>query len=217
VRSSFKFFIVPLLLKWLLLLLVMTCRVRYHNKDQYDQLLADEKPFVMCLWHDCSTIAGWVMRNSPVTVMVSDSRDGEYVSRFSNLMGIKTMRGSTSRGAGKVIKAALKLLARKQPIAVTPDGPRGPRYKLQSGALWFAASSGSPIIGMHIQATREWVFKSWDQHRFPKPFSTIHVRFADALTIERERLEQDLTAVTAEVEAVMMHNVATTADLIDRA
>jgi len=48
------------------------------------------------------------MRNSPVTVMVSDSKDGEYVSRFANLMGIKTIRGSTSKGAGKAVKAGLK-------------------------------------------------------------------------------------------------------------
>ena len=209
-HKPLKYIVIPYLLKWVLSCVFLTCKVRFHNKEQYDEILAANKPFILCLWHDCSTIAGWVMRNSPVTVMVSDSRDGEYVARFSKIMGINTIRGSTSKGAGKAVKAGLRLLAKKKPIAITPDGPRGPRYKMQAGALRFATSSHSPIIPVHIKATREWQFNSWDKQCFPKPFSTIHVRYANQIMLDREEVEADIEKVADSIEKEMMSNLSKT-------
>ena len=186
----------------------MTCRVRFINDQQYRSRIADKTSFVVCLWHDCSTVSGWIMRNSPVTVMVSDSKDGEYVSRFANLMGIKTIRGSTSKGAGKAVKAGLKLLRAGKPIALTPDGPRGPRYIFQHGALWFAASSKVPIIPMHIKASREWCHNSWDRQTFPKPFSVINISFGEPIFLDRSDLEENVEAVAQSVQQAMLDNVA---------
>ena len=202
-----KFIIIPYLLKFIMILITATCRVRQHNKPVYDDLLNSNSSFVLCLWHNCSTIAGWAMRGSKTTVMVSDSRDGEYVSRLANLFDISTMRGSTSSGSAKAIRAALRLIFSKKPIAITLDGPRGPKYKMQHGALWFAASGKVPIVPMHIEASRQWVLKSWDDHRFPKPFSTIHISYGDPIFIERSRLEENIQSVASEVEAQMMNNV----------
>ena len=162
---------------------------------------------MLSMWHNCSTIAGWVMRGGNITVMVSDSRDGEYVSRLANLFGIQTMRGSTSSGSAKAVRSALRLIHSKKPIAITLDGPRGPKYKMQHGALWFAASGNVPIIPMHIEASHQWVLKSWDDHRFPKPFSTIHVGFGEPIFVQRPNLEEDIESVARQVEEKMMENV----------
>lgn len=148
-----------------------------------------------------------MLKNSDVTVMVSDSRDGEYVARLSRLYGIKTMRGSSSKGAAKAIREGLKLLLKNKPIAITPDGPRGPRYKIQAGLLGFAASGNAPILPLHIEASRQWVLRSWDRHRFPKPFSTIHVGFGIPTRVEQQRLVQQPDEVTREIEELMMANV----------
>ena len=182
--------------------------MRIHNNVEYENMLKSGQPFVICLWHDCSTVAGLVMRKSSVTVMVSDSRDGEYVARFSKLMGINTIRGSTSKGAGKAVKAGLKLLRKKQPLAITPDGPRGPRYKMQAGALKFAAAAGAPIIPVHIKATREWELNSWDRQCFPKPFSTIHVRYAKSIVIDKDAVAIDIEKTKTYVENAMMENLS---------
>ena len=206
-RTPLKFIIIPYLLKFIVVLITATCRVRYHNKAAYDAFSKSNGSFVLSMWHNCSTIAGWVMRGGNVTVMVSDSRDGEYVSRFANLFGIKTMRGSTSSGSAKAVRSALRLIYARKPIAITLDGPRGPKYKMQHGALWFAASGKVPIIPMHIEASRQWVLKSWDSHLFPKPFSTIHVGFGEPIFIEREAVEGDINDIALEVEGEMMANV----------
>ena len=206
-RTKIKFILVPYLIKIIMVLITITCRVKSHNRSKYDDLVASKSSFVLSMWHNCSTIAGWVMRRSSVTVMVSDSRDGEYVSRLAILFGISTMRGSTSSGSAKAVRAALGLISKNKPIAITLDGPRGPKYKMQHGALWFAAAGKVPIVPLHIEANRQWVLKSWDQHRFPKPFSTIHVGFGDPIFIERASLEENIEKIAQEVEQKMVANV----------
>lgn len=209
-KTPLKFVIVPRLIKWLLSSIVVTCRFKYHNRDAYDSLISAGKPFVAVVWHDCSTIAGWAMKNQPVTIMVSDSRDGEYVSRLSNLLGIRTLRGSSSKGGGRAMMSVLRLLRKNKPIAITPDGPRGPRYQLQHGCLWAAALNNVPIIHLHVEATRQWRLRSWDQHQIPKPFSTIHVSFAPEVRVDRSELDANIDEAAQKVRAVMLSNVLAT-------
>ena len=207
--EKFKLFIIPFLIRVIMGLITLTCRVRWVNKDAYQQAMQSDQAFILSMWHNSCTIAAWVMKGSRITVMVSDSKDGEYVSRLASYFGINTIRGSSSSGSEKAIRSALRLLAQKKPIAITPDGPRGPIYKMKSGALWFAASSKSPIIPLHIESSRQWVFNSWDKHCFPKPFSTIYVGVGDPIYLEREELETDIDQVMLQVEEKMMHNVTT--------
>jgi len=206
-KNKLQLILIPYLIKIIMTMVVLTCRIRWHNKEQHQKLIDAQGPYVLCMWHNCCTIAAWFMRNSNITVMVSDSKDGEYVSRLANSFNIHTIRGSASAGTAKAIKSALSILAKKRPIALTPDGSRGPRYKMKSGALWFAASSKSPILPMHIESTRQWVFNSWDKHCFPKPFSTIHVSFGAPIQVERESLENDMETTLNGVEQKMMANV----------
>lgn len=206
-KSTLKFLVVPYFFKALIVLVTATCRVRWHNRQALDELNQVDRALVMSMWHNCSTTATWVLRNTAMTVMVSNSRDGEYVSRLANLFGIQTLRGSSSSGSAKAIRSALKVLAKNRTLGVTPDGPRGPKFKMQTGALWFAASSKAPILPMHIESTRQWVLRSWDGHCLPKPFSTIHVGVGEPVWIDKAALLDDIEATTERAEQAMMANV----------
>lgn len=193
-------------MKWCMQLIGLTCRVRWHNREALDQFTTNQQPFVLGMWHNCSTICGWVMRDQGMAVMISDSRDGEYIAKLCTLFGNKTIRGSSSKGALKAMYSAIKLLYKKQPVAITPDGPRGPRYKLQGGILWLAAAGKAPVLPLHIESSRQWVLNSWDQHCFPKPFSTIHVSFGTPTTVEQTAFNDNLEELTQQVEDAMMAN-----------
>ena len=205
-RSALLFFLIPNLFKLVLVMITMTCRVRWHNKEALEAATESDSGWIISMWHDNVSIAAWAMRNRHITAMVSDSRDGEYITRCANKFGNEAVRGSSSKGSSKAMRAMLKLLKQSKPVAITPDGPRGPRYKMQGGALWFAALGQVPIIPLHIEATRQWVFRSWDKHKMPKPFSTIHVGIGTPTMIDREQLDRDPDAVTEMIEAVMMEN-----------
>jgi hypothetical protein len=206
-RSELKFIIIPRLVKWLIDLITLTCRVRWHNRETLENLIANDQPFLISMWHNCSTIAPWAMRNRQIACIVSDSRDGEYVARLGALFGNKTVRGSSSKGSSRVTRSLLKLLRNGEPIAMTPDGPRGPVYRVQNGVVWLAAAGRAPVLPLHIEATQQWVLKSWDKHRFPKPFSTIHIGIGDPTQITSQMLSDNPQHCADLVQHAMMENV----------
>ena len=205
-RDKLKFIIVPRLLKWSMQLIGLTCRMRWHNREALEQYVDNQQPFVLGMWHNCSTICGWVMRDQGMSVMISDSRDGEYIARLCTLFGNKTIRGSSSKGSLKAMYKAIKLLYKNEPIAITPDGPRGPRYKLQGGILWLAAAGKAPVLPLHIESSRQWVLNTWDKQCIPKPFSTIHASFGTPMMVEQSEFDENLFELTQRVEDRMMEN-----------
>jgi len=190
-----------------MVLITMTCRVRWHNKDLLDDFTAKGEPVIFGMWHNCSTFSPWAMKERGLTCMVSASRDGEYIARLAALFGNKTIRGSSSKGASGATRSVLKLLRSGESVALTPDGPRGPKYSVQPGVAWLAAASGTPIVPFHIEASRQWVLNSWDNHRFPKPFSTIHIGLGKPIMLDRVMLKDDPEQATSLVQKAMMDNV----------
>lgn len=91
-------------------------------------------------------------------------------------------------------------------MSITPDGPRGPAHKLQSGVLWLAALGKAPILPFHIEVDRQWRFGSWDGQKLPKPFSTIHVHIGEAETVTRDQLDQQPQETAERIEKAMMRN-----------
>lgn len=206
-RTPLKFIIIPYVLKIAMQLIMLTCRVRWHDKHYFDELQESGKGWVGCMWHNASTTSAIIMRNAAITSMVSASRDGEYVTRLAKLFGNDTIRGSSSKGSSSATRAALRLLRQGKTVALTPDGPRGPKYSVQPGILFIASMAKVPILPFHIEANRQWVLKSWDNHRFPKPFSTIHVGFGKPITIDKVLLQTQQEHVAQHLQDNMMANV----------
>lgn len=206
-RIPIKFILIPLLLKWVMTLITLTCRVRWHDKQYIDEFEQNDRPVIFAMWHNCSTFSPWAMKGRNLTCMVSASRDGEYIARLASLFGNQTIRGSSSKGSSKATRAVLKLLRNGQSVALTPDGPRGPKYSVQTGVVWLAAAANVPVLPFHIEANRQWILNSWDNHRFPKPFSTIHIGFGKPVVIERVNLKEQPEQSATIVRQAMMDNV----------
>lgn len=206
VREKILLFLLPRIFKWTLILLASTCRVRWHNKDVIDQYTQGTESCLISFWHENVLIIPWLMRNQGLAAMVSDSRDGEYIARTGQAFGNKVIRGSSSKGATKATRAALRWLQQAKPMGITPDGPRGPAHQLQTGVLWLSALSARPIVPLHIEVTRQWRAKSWDGQKLPKPFSTIHVSVGEPVQISKQQIAEDAAAITAYMQTRMMQN-----------
>lgn len=206
-REKILLFVLPYLFKSMLMLIGLTCRVRWNDKHKFEQLTNDGKGSILSFWHENVLIIPYILRNRGITCMVSESRDGEYIARSGAVFGNYTIRGGSSSGSAKATRSALRLLKQNKPLAITPDGPRGPAHKLQSGVLWLGALAKAPIVPFHIEATSQWRFKSWDGQKIPKPFSTIYVEVGDPYYLTRDKIDNHLDAVTEELESLMMTNV----------
>ena len=117
----------------------------------------------------------WRHRNEGAAVLVSEHRDGELIARILESMGYATIRGSTSRGAGRALIGLVRTLRQGGDAAVTPDGPRGPRHKFAPGAVVAAHRSGAPIVPAVAHVDRFWQLKTWDAFIIPKPFARVTV------------------------------------------
>ena len=84
-------------------------------------------------------------------VLTSVGPEGSLLELFMSYFGLGAVRGSTSRRASMALREMTARLAEGHDIMITPDGPLGPRYRLQPGALSLARHSGCPILPVHIE------------------------------------------------------------------
>ena len=158
-------------------------RCSYHGKEVFDELQARGEPFILALWHSNVLWTPWIHRGRGITVMVSASFDGELITRVVRRFGNDAVRGSTSKSGARAVRQLTGLLRGGRPVAITPDGPRGPGEQLQDGLLTLARLSGAPVIPFHYEAARQWLASSWDQHKLPKPFARMHVYYGDPVRV----------------------------------
>jgi lysophospholipid acyltransferase (LPLAT)-like uncharacterized protein len=106
-------------------------------------------------------------------LMISNHNDGEVISNIFKLFGFESIRGSSSKNGARVLLQAIKLVKNGHNMALTPDGPRGPRHSLADGIAVIAKKSNKNILAINFNVDRFWQFRSWDKMVLPKPFSTI--------------------------------------------
>ena len=127
----------------------------------------------------------YAYRGRRISVLVSQSKDGELIARTVARLGIDSSRGSSSRGGIAGMRSLLRKAAEGWDIAFTPDGPRGPLREVQPGVILAAASTGLPILPVAIAASRAKLLRSWDRFMVPLPFSTVHFVYGEPLAVER--------------------------------
>src|SRR5690606_27078113 len=105
--------------------------------------------------------------------------DGEIIARVAEALGFRTVRGSTSRGAGRALLGMSRTVQSGGDAAFTPDGPRGPARSFAPGALIVAQRAAAPVIPLAVAAERCWRLGSWDGFVVPKPFARIAIAYGD--------------------------------------
>lgn len=177
VKHSFKrlvFFFSYLLAK----ALSKTYRYEYvdlHREDEAKKMSQNQN-FVIALWHQnlFSSLCSYSNRKTSFVIIVSASKDGDFISYPIEKFGHLTARGSSSRKGIQALKSALKIMSQGYPAAVTIDGPRGPYHSVKPGVFQLSKLSRSPVLPYVCRAESFWEFsESWDKFRLPKPFTKI--------------------------------------------
>ena len=131
---------------------------------------------VWCFWHRCLIPCACYFHGTfEPTVLISRSFDGELIARTIELLGFRTVRGSSSRHGASGLLALARAVERGYPAVFTADGPRGPLYKVKPGAVKLAQLTGYPIGTFYALPEKAWLLRSWDSFMIPKPFSRVAV------------------------------------------
>jgi lysophospholipid acyltransferase (LPLAT)-like uncharacterized protein len=169
--------------------------------------------YIYAFWHENILLPAYQYGRPDIHVLISEHADGQLIAEACRHLRFRLVRGSTDRrGSVKAVRQMIQL-AGKSHLAVTPDGPRGPRRKVQAGLVFLAARTGLPIVPMGIAWRRAWRMKSWDRFALPVPWSRASLVTAEPirvpesvdkaeLEVYRKRVEQALEHATAVAERI---------------
>ena len=142
-------------------------------------------------------------KRRPISIMISRSRDGEYIARIVDMLGWQAVRGSSSRGGREALKEIISLSKQGCRIVHIVDGPQGPHGIVKPGLIKIAQHSEMPIIFCTTSAEKKWVFNSWDQFIIPKPFSRVIIRFGDEIRIPKNLGKVDFEKKRSYIEGAL--------------
>jgi lysophospholipid acyltransferase (LPLAT)-like uncharacterized protein len=149
-----------------------TLRYRYRplgpNVDPRRRTLKGR--YIYAIWHENLLLPVYQYSRANVWVIISQHADGTLLTELGRHLRLKLVRGSTTRGGVEAVRKLLRI-AHNASLAITPDGPRGPRRKVQPGLVYLAARTGLPVVPTGFGYDRPWRLRSWDRFAVPRPWS----------------------------------------------
>jgi lysophospholipid acyltransferase (LPLAT)-like uncharacterized protein len=158
-------------------MLASSWRIQVVHEERWRVLYQAKRPHVFLLWHEALLPLLWQHRNQGIAIVVSEARDGQYLSDLATTLGYGAVRGSSTRGGARALLGAVRELQAGGAVAFTPDGPRGPRRELKPGVVAAAQRGGGVIVPIHAEADRAWRLHSWDRFMIPKPLARVRITY----------------------------------------
>lgn len=163
---------------------------------------------IFCFWHQCVLPCTVYFRRTHATILISQSFDGELITRVLQLFGFRAVRGSSSRGAREGLLGLAEVIDGGTPAIFTADGPRGPLYRTKMGPIKLAQITGAPIGCFHLEPEHKWTMGSWDKFLVPRPFTRIVVSWGPwthvAADLPAEEFESKRSELNAAIESARL-------------
>jgi lysophospholipid acyltransferase (LPLAT)-like uncharacterized protein len=192
---------------FILRLYLSLIHVRTLHEDVLLQFLQTGRKGVAAVWHQRFLGAlGYVtkFRYLSLSIMISKSRDGDWIAPVVKWLGLRPVRGSSTRGGKEALAAMVQDLAQNQAAVHIVDGPQGPKAVIKAGLIRLAQLSKAAIIPTYISVDRAWVTHSWDRFLIPKPFSRVLIRFGKPIDVPDQMDSEVFEALRREVEKKMI-------------
>ena len=181
--------VAPYLIYSLVRLIFLTNKKRFH----YANIDKDETILIAC-WHGDLLMQPLnyysLRKKGKVKVVVSQHKDGEIVRKVYEHFNVEGIQGSSSKGAVKALLYAIKEVRNGFDVAITPDGPRGPRHTVADGLIAIAQKTGTRIVTFNSKPTKYWQLKSWDRFVIPKPFGEIDFFISEPFSVEGLEMDE---------------------------
>lgn len=195
-------------------------RVKRVNSRYIDDWKNQGRNYVIAFWHG-SMFVGWLLHkplpNESISALVSQSNDGAYLSAVLERWRYRMIRGSSHVGGKEAMQLMTDAVSNGSSLAITPDGPRGPRHEMKMGAVRVAQKTNVPLFLAGIAVKNKRHLKSWDKFEVPMPFTSVVVTYSEPLIVPpelaNERLDKfkldiqlKLRELTEEAERIVMDN-----------
>lgn len=181
-------------LLWFFITLI--CRTLRRRIDKKTEFLKKNQAIV-ALWHNRIFVPCFVYRYDirgevPMSMLTSASKDGTMLTTVARNYGMRTVRGSSRRRGVAGFMDMRRELEQGCSMCITPDGPKGPRYKCHPGVIKLASMSGVPVVPLRVHYSRAWRVRSWDGFFVPLPFSRVELTMLDPVYVPPQLSDADL-------------------------
>ena len=181
--------VAPFILQLLVRVIYLTNKKVFHHAN-----IKEDETIVVAFWHGELLMQPFnyqkLKPNSHVRAIISEHKDGEAITKTVEYLGIGSIRGSSSKGGAKALISTIKELKKGNDIAITPDGPRGPRFSVANGIVAISQKSKAKVAVFNCKPSKYWQLNSWDKFIIPKPFGTIEFYIQEPFSIEGLDLEE---------------------------
>ncbi len=188
---------------------LIAATIRFETRDPSGYLRnSTATPAIIAIWHNrlalsisiYAKVIQATRSDRRMAALVSASRDGTFLSRIIELSGGQPVRGSSSRRGAQAFLELTTWAHRGLDLAITPDGPRGPRYQARAGTIVLAQVTGLAIVPLAVSLPWKFELRSWDRFQIPLPFGKCIVTVGEPIRVSRDATDEQRELIRQELE-----------------
>ncbi len=181
-------------------LLCRSLRIELINAKAIDKFERENVNYVLAFWHGTMLLPWFLNRNKNFAGLTSKSKDGDLLAKILKKWKYKVLRGSSSEGGNVALGLMVDFAKNGYSIAITPDGPKGPPFKLKAGAVVAAKKAGLPLVLVGIGFKKKRLLKSWDSFQIPKFFTRANVVYSNPIFVGPDMGREEISKVIEKCE-----------------
>ncbi len=183
--------------------LCKSLRITEVNKEVIESLEQKKQNYVVAFWHGTMLLPWYLNSDKKIAALISKSKDGDLLSKILKKWNYEVVRGSSSSGGDTALKLMFDYAKNNFVIAVTPDGPRGPKRKMKAGAVITSKKSGIPVVLLGIGIEKKRKLKSWDEFEVPKFFTRINAVYSDPVYVDKDLTYEQTSKIIKNCENLL--------------
>ena len=205
-RTKFAYSVICWIGAQYIKLVAQTTKWSFINKKYIKNLWKKNEPFILCFWHGRLLMMPLSWKNEKkINVLISAHSDGQLLSRTVKHFNIETIVGSSSKGGSAAVRNIIKSLKSGVSIGMTPDGPRGPRMKINSAIIKIASLTGNKIVPLAYSVKKKIFLNSWDKFLVALPFSKGCFIWGKPIKIKRNISNKEDLKLSKKLEKILLN------------
>jgi lysophospholipid acyltransferase (LPLAT)-like uncharacterized protein len=188
-------------LYYILTILCKSLKIVRQNDEVIETLNKNNQNYVLAFWHGTMLLPWYLHGSKNFAALTSKSKDGDLLAKILKKWKYKVIRGSSSTGGDVALGIMVDYAKNKYSVAITPDGPRGPRHNFKAGAVVTAKKTGIPLILAGVGFKRKKFLSNWDKFEIPYFFTTAKIVYSDPFYVNRKLTFEETSAVISSCNA----------------
>lgn len=206
--SEFKVSVITGLAYLIILSISKTLRLKIFGSTPIVDSEKYGENYIFAFWHNQFFVMPYIYKKhlgkNPISVLTSLSRDGEYISRLLHRFGFNTVRGSSTYKGEAALRLMVKDVENGSNIAVTPDGPKGPRHIVQPGVITLASITACDIVPVGYKIDKKKTLSTWDRFIIPYPFTRGIFTVSNPIHVPRNITDAQKEEIRQQVEKILL-------------